>query len=172
MVSAPQRGGVSGGGFERPFYSISQAAAVLGVSRISIWRWINSGHLPVSRLGHRTARIPRDDLERVVTQGMSSGRRTGEQRESADDWSHMGAHDHVAQFYEVDTVLLDAVGQFIGAALRAGHAGIVVATPAHRAEIDARLRASHADFDQACAEGRYTSVDARETLSEFMVDGL
>jgi excisionase family DNA binding protein len=43
----------------REYYSISQAAALLGVSRVSIWRWIRAGHLPVSRLGHRTTRIKR-----------------------------------------------------------------------------------------------------------------
>ena len=47
---------------ERSYYSISQAAALLGVSRVSIWRWIRAGQLPVIRLGHRTVRIAHADL--------------------------------------------------------------------------------------------------------------
>src|SRR5581483_1439584 len=49
----------------RPHYSISQAAAQLGVSRVTIWRWIRAGRLPGARLGHRTTRIRREDLERL-----------------------------------------------------------------------------------------------------------
>src|SRR5215216_2632064 len=48
------------------YYSISQAAGLLGVSRMSIWRWVRAGRLPVARFGHRTARIRREDLDRLV----------------------------------------------------------------------------------------------------------
>src|SRR4051812_36793423 len=58
---------------ERGYYSISEAAALLGVSRVSIWRWIRAGHLTASRLGHRTTRIKRDDLERILVQIGSAG---------------------------------------------------------------------------------------------------
>src|SRR5918911_285441 len=54
---------------ERGYFSISQAAALLGVSRVSIWRWIRAGQLPVARLGHRTARIKREDVERLLVPG-------------------------------------------------------------------------------------------------------
>src|SRR5579859_721371 len=51
---------------ERDYYSISQAAALLGISRVSIWRWIGDGRLPAVRLGHRTTRIKHADLERLL----------------------------------------------------------------------------------------------------------
>src|SRR2546421_9285563 len=51
---------------QRGYYSISEVAALLGVSRVSVWRWISAGRLPVARLGHRTVRIRRDDVERIV----------------------------------------------------------------------------------------------------------
>src|SRR5688572_16617353 len=51
---------------EPSYYNISQAAALLGVSRMSIWRWIRAGRLPVARLGHRTARIRHEDLEQLL----------------------------------------------------------------------------------------------------------
>jgi excisionase family DNA binding protein len=43
-------------------YSLAQAAAVLGVSRITLSRWIHAGRLPAARLGHRTVRISGADL--------------------------------------------------------------------------------------------------------------
>src|SRR5216684_444532 len=53
-------------GASRTYYSIAEVAALLGVSRVSVWRWISSGRLPVSRLGHRTVRVKRDDLVKIV----------------------------------------------------------------------------------------------------------
>src|SRR5207245_6164992 len=51
---------------QRGYYSVSEVAALLGVSRVSIWRWISAARLPVSRLGHRTVRIRREDVDRIV----------------------------------------------------------------------------------------------------------
>src|SRR5713226_6436668 len=53
-------------GASRTYYSIAEVAALLGVSRVSVWRWITAGRLPVTRLGHRTVRVKRDDLVRIV----------------------------------------------------------------------------------------------------------
>src|SRR5947209_3458825 len=61
---------------ERRYYSISQAAALLGVSRVSIWRWVRDGRLPVARLGHRTARIKQEDLDALLLRGGANGPRS------------------------------------------------------------------------------------------------
>src|SRR3982750_2610480 len=58
---------------ERSYYSISQAAALLGVSRVSIWRWIRAGQLPVIRLGHRTVRIAHADLDQLLVRKGRAG---------------------------------------------------------------------------------------------------
>ena len=52
---------------ERGYYSVSQAATLLGVNRVTIWRWIRTGRLPASRVGSRTTRIARVDIERALT---------------------------------------------------------------------------------------------------------
>jgi excisionase family DNA binding protein len=172
---------------EPSYYSISQAAALLGVSRVSVWRWIRAGYLPVWRLGHRTTRIKREDIERLLVR-MQAGRsptwsvRNLSAAASAHDratdlhtpganWTAMGASDHFVQFYESDDVMLDAVGGFIGAGLRAGEAGIVIATEAHREGLEERLRAGGVGVDAAHARGQYVVLDAADTLSRFMVDG-
>lgn len=50
-----------------PIYDMAGAAEYLKVSRQTIWRWINSGHLPAQRVGIRgTYRIRRDDLDAMV----------------------------------------------------------------------------------------------------------
>src|ERR1044072_8990552 len=54
---------------EGPYYSVSEAAALLGVSRVTVWRWIKAGRLAPARLGHRTVRIPREDMLRLMRPG-------------------------------------------------------------------------------------------------------
>lgn len=165
---------------ERCYYSISQAAALFGVSRVSIWRWIHAGRLPAARLGHRTTRIKREDLEQILVQGRPAGSRSaavrkleaGDEHAPRADWTEMSAAEHFVQFYETDAFLLDSVRDFIGAALRAGDAGIVVATPAHRAALEERWQRCGLDLTAARARGQYVSVDAAEALSRFMVDGM
>jgi len=80
-------------------------------------------------------------------------------------------HPHTVQFYENDTFLLDDLSRFIGAALGVGDACIIIATQPHREELTRRLEARGLNTTLASAQGRYTSLDAAETLAKFMVDG-
>ena len=47
---------------ERNYYTVSEAAEVLGVSPSTIWRWIDAGRLPAYRVGLRSIRIKKEDL--------------------------------------------------------------------------------------------------------------
>jgi len=77
---------------------------------------------------------------------------------------------HQAGFYSDDASLLDGLTQFIGSALRAGNAAIVVATESHREWLLPRLQSHGLDIGAAIEQGRYISLDAAGTLSTFMVD--
>jgi signal transduction histidine kinase len=81
------------------------------------------------------------------------------------------ARAHSVQFYADDGFLIDGLGRFVGAALGAGDAAIVIATTAHREALAARLAARGLDLGRAAAAGRYVALDAAETLATFMVDG-
>jgi PAS domain S-box-containing protein len=87
------------------------------------------------------------------------------------DWDDLGTSDHVVLVYEADVHLVDAVSRFVSTGLAAGGAAIVIATPPHREQLDARLRAHGVDFATACAQGQYITLDAAQTLAQFMVDG-
>ena len=76
---------------------------------------------------------------------------------------------HVAGFYSDDRRLLDDLTQFVGAALKAGNAAIVVATESHRDSLLPRLQAYGLDIGAAIEQGRYIALDAAETLSAFML---
>jgi CheY-like chemotaxis protein len=79
---------------------------------------------------------------------------------------------HEAGFYSDDRSFLDDVTEFIGAALMVGNAAIVVATESHRDSLLQRLQAYGSDIGAAIEQGRYISLDAADTLSTFMLNGL
>ncbi len=87
-------------------------------------------------------------------------------------WSEMDTSEHFVQFYETDEFLLDSVSGFIGAGLGVGATCIVIATKTHREGLEERLQATGLDLAAASRRGTYLALDARETLSMFMVDGL
>ena len=81
-------------------------------------------------------------------------------------------HRHDVGFYSDDARLLDDRTQFVGAALNAGNAAIVVATESHREGLLPRLQAHGLDIGTAIEQGRYVPLDAADTLSAFMREGM
>lgn len=80
------------------------------------------------------------------------------------------ARRHEVGFYSDDRRLLDDVTQFIGAALKAGNAAIVVATESHRNSLIPRLQSHGVDIRAAIEQRRYIALDAAHALSTIMVD--
>jgi excisionase family DNA binding protein len=48
------------------YYTTSEAAHLLRVSRTTLWRWIGEGRLAAYRVGGRTLRIRREDVTRAL----------------------------------------------------------------------------------------------------------
>ena len=82
------------------------------------------------------------------------------------------ARCHEVQFCPDDAGFLDGFTRFIGSALKAGNAVIVLATELHRDSLLQRLQAHGLDIGAAIEQGTYTSLDVADTLSTFMADGL
>jgi DNA-binding NarL/FixJ family response regulator len=82
------------------------------------------------------------------------------------------ACNHEVVFYSDDRGLLDDLTRFIGAALKAGNAAVVVATESHRDGLLPRLRAYGSDNGVAIEQGRYISFDAADAVSTFMINGM
>ena len=78
---------------------------------------------------------------------------------------------HSVEFYEDDAALIEGLSRFIGAALGAGDAAVVVATEPHREELARRLGSHGLDLGPATAEHRYVALDAAEVLSRIVVNG-
>jgi PAS domain S-box-containing protein len=78
---------------------------------------------------------------------------------------------HEVQFYSADAPFLDELARFIGSALGAGDAAIVVATKDHHQGLEARLKIYGLDFTNGVMQDRFVQLNATETLGLFMVDG-
>jgi excisionase family DNA binding protein len=51
---------------ETEFYTVAEAARVLAVSPVTIWRWIKANRLRAYRIGPRNIRIKKEDLDQMV----------------------------------------------------------------------------------------------------------
>jgi DNA-binding NarL/FixJ family response regulator len=78
---------------------------------------------------------------------------------------------HEVVFYSDDRHLIAKLSQFVGAALSAGNAAVVVATGAHQQSLLQSLRAG-VDIAAAIEQGRYITLDAADAVSIFMVNGI
>jgi len=74
----------------------------------------------------------------------------------------------VVQFYGHDRELAGRVSDYLRGALGDGGVAIVIATPEHRSQFEARLAQAGADLAAARADGTYLTLDARETLREIL----
>jgi hypothetical protein len=79
---------------------------------------------------------------------------------------------HAVRFYENRASLCRTVADFIGEGFALGQPGLMIATPEHRDTILIELCARRVDVDTLEAAGDLLLLDARESLSAFMLDGM
>jgi hypothetical protein len=85
-------------------------------------------------------------------------------------WGEIAPCEHMAQFYEDDGVLLDALAGFVGGGLKAGESAIVLATAEHLRALKQRLEASAVDVATAQSKDQFITMVAEEALAKFMVN--
>ena len=81
----------------------------------------------------------------------------------------MVSQGHEVQFYERDSEIVDAVARHALASLLHGTPVLVVATPEHRALLEAALAGQGTDLQEARQRGTYVAVDAADALLGFMI---
>lgn len=86
-------------------------------------------------------------------------------------WGELTPCEHLVQIYEKDAAFLDALEGFVSGGLSGGEGVVVIATPAHREALEARLAPRNLDLESLRARGQYIVLDAAETLSRFMING-
>jgi hypothetical protein len=77
------------------------------------------------------------------------------------------AGHHVVQFYGRDDELAERVTSYLLGALSCDGAAVIIATAAHRREVETRLAEAGVDLAAAGASGAYLALDAEATVREF-----
>lgn len=80
-------------------------------------------------------------------------------------------HDHFVQFYEHDSVLIDAVARYLRDGLESGSAAVMIATPEHTQQLFEHWKGQEFDGVAARERGQLVVLDAKATLARFTVDG-
>ena len=91
--------------------------------------------------------------------------------ESIAQLSSLPARYHAVRFYESERSLAQIVADFLKEGFEAGSPGLVVATPVQRGAIVRELTDRSLDVTELQRSHDLVLLDARETLSTFMVDG-
>ena len=118
-----------------------------------------------------SSRLRRHDLAEASNPGAYENLRTNRVFAPLQQGTE-SARRHEVGFYSDDRCFLDDLTQFIGATLNGGGTAIVVATESYRGSLLPRLQAHGLDMGVAVEQGRYISLDAADTLSAFMVNGM
>src|SRR6187549_3675624 len=98
------------------------------------------------------------------------GGRDGHRKTSDAIQAGVPTSEHLLQIYDSERVFLDTLEGFVAGGLRAGEGIIVVATDAHIEGLESRLLASGLDLEAMRNAEQYTSLNAEEVLSRFIVD--
>ncbi len=123
-------------------------------------------------LMERLKRLQQAPMERVLSPStVQGGRGLTANEPSLDDIVAHG-HSHFVGFYETESFLVHSVRDFLAPGLATGGAAIVVATDSHRLSFDRALMEAGIELHEAHRCGRFITLDASETLTKFMVDGM
>ncbi len=82
-----------------------------------------------------------------------------------------GSAQHLVQFYEDDSLIIENLAFLVSKTLAAGDSSVVIATPDHLARIGQRLEVSCANLNQARTQARLVELDAADALDRFTSDG-
>jgi hypothetical protein len=87
------------------------------------------------------------------------------------DWSRVGDHAHLVQFYEDEAALAPLLSRYIGTALVAGDAAIIVSAATVRTKVAEHLAGHGFDVAIARAQDRYVDLDTAATLRQIVRNG-
>src|ERR1700680_4797630 len=135
----------------------------------SLSRPISSRSAEVKQPGGGGSPHPSGRRIEMTTSALSPGPRNLALQRQAD--CQLGG-EHVVYFYHESVSLLEALCDFVGPALGAGNAAVIIATKVHCDGLQHRLTARGLDTQKASRQGRYVALDATEILSKIMVEGM
>jgi hypothetical protein len=111
------------------------------------------------------------DRENHSRSADASGLTAGQYIAPIVNFNSLADGDHLVQFYETDSFLIQTIAAFTAQGLAKDESVIVIATPDHRTALEAKLKQGGVDLAAARAIGRFSAYDAQTMLDRFMVYG-
>lgn len=87
-------------------------------------------------------------------------------------WCELNCDSHVIQLYENDNKFLNLLEDFVLGGIVAEACVVAIATQEHLSALEQRLWNSGLNLDALRASDQFITLDARDTLSRILVDGL
>jgi hypothetical protein len=87
-------------------------------------------------------------------------------------WGTVASYGHVLQVYEKEESFINTLAGFVGTGINAGEASVVIATARHLEQLEHKLTSYGLHIGHLKDDERYIPLNAEETLSGFMVNGL
>jgi hypothetical protein len=84
-------------------------------------------------------------------------------------WGELASTDHLIQLYENEQAFITALEGFAGSGFLAGESVIIIGTGEHLKAFNNRLVAHGFDINKLIATDQFLSLDAEETLQNFML---
>lgn len=84
-------------------------------------------------------------------------------------WREVMLPGHFVQIYDQPEHLLNSLAEYTADGLWQGERVLVILTPAHRSELERRLRENGVDVSSTLVTRQFIALDAEETLARFMV---
>jgi hypothetical protein len=79
---------------------------------------------------------------------------------------------HSVHIYDDSKALISRLCSIVSSSLRSGDSVLIIATAEHRGQLLRDLQDCGLDVREHAREGRYTMLDARQTLAAFMRNGI
>lgn len=86
-------------------------------------------------------------------------------------WGEMAPCEHLVQFYENDSVFISTLESFVRSGIDSGDSVILIATDGTLKAIDQRMSERGVSLKNARRRNQYVALEAKETLSKFVVNG-
>jgi len=158
------------------YLNIKEAAAILGVSEISLRRWTDAGKLPCFRVGgRRERRFLRNDLVAFLE---SQGRVAPGQDDRADnpcarrgvllEGMSISHGRHLCSVYESDKGRLKLAVPFLSQGLHVGDTCFLTAEQGSRSAILEALAGLHDDLDAMVDAGQLVLSDGMNSSDEML----
>lgn len=165
---------------ETDLLTITQAAALLNVSAVSLRRWTDSGRLPCLRVGaRRERRFRRQDLMAMLEheaggpgfESAASVKLGGSTQEKSISLAgvKIDQGSHLCSVYETDLGRTKLSVPFLLDGLASGDFCVLVASPETQNHLLSVMREQRASLGQDLADGRLILTDGITPLSRMLV---